>query len=130
MRVALRFTWFAICGAAYEFAAISNLKYGSAPFKRTVWEIRDYYTIHLDEKLNVCDFNKGVSEAYTETLLKTIKIAEKLSVCVLNMHFNEGVYFTLPDKKVYLYNEYYEEYQKSLKAFQVDMGPPAGRSVA
>ncbi len=34
------------------------------------------------------------------------------------MHFNEGVYFTLPDKKVYLYNEYYEEYQKSLKAFR------------
>lgn len=86
--------------------------------KETAAEYGIYYTIHLDEKLNVCDFNRSVASAYTETVLKTAEIAEKLSVPVLNMHFNEGVYFTLPHKKVYLYKEYIKEYRKSLTDFR------------
>jgi len=34
-----------------------------------------YYTIHLDENLNVCDFNKRVAAAYLETVLATIELA-------------------------------------------------------
>lgn len=85
--------------------------------KETAERYGIYYTVHIDEKLNICDFNNAVSAAYTETVLKTIEIAEKLSVPVLNMHFNEGVYFTLPDKKVYLYKKYYENYIKKLTDF-------------
>lgn len=31
-----------------------------------------YYTIHLDENLNVCDFNEAVAEAYLDTVRRTI----------------------------------------------------------
>ena len=77
-----------------------------------------YYTIHLDENLNICDFNEKVANAYTETVLQTIDIAKRLSVPLLNMHFHEGVYFTLPDRKAYLFKEYSDKYREKLTVFR------------
>ncbi len=77
-----------------------------------------YYTIHLDENLNPCDFNERVSAAYTETVIQTINIAKKLNVPILNMHLTSGVYFTLPEKKVLLFEEYTDDYLKRLTDFR------------
>ena len=77
-----------------------------------------YYTIHLDENLNVSDFNPYITEAYTKTVADTIKIAKQLGIRVINMHMAKGVYFTLPDRKVYLFSEYKEQYLKSIIAFR------------
>ncbi len=77
-----------------------------------------YYTIHLDENLNVSDFNPYVAQAYIKTVADTIKIAKQLGVRVVNMHMARGVYFTLPDRKVYLFSEYKEQYLKSIIAFR------------
>jgi len=77
-----------------------------------------YYTIHLDENMNVCDFNSSVAQAWIETVTSTIQIAKKLKVPVLNMHMNNGVYFTLPGKRVYLYEEYKDIYLQKLKNFR------------
>ncbi len=77
-----------------------------------------YYTIHLDENLNVCDFNPYVKEAYIKTVADTIKTAKQLDIGILNMHMSKGVYFTLPDKKVYLFSEYKEQYLKSIVDFR------------
>ncbi len=77
-----------------------------------------YYTIHLDENLNVSDFNPYVAQAYTKTVADTIEIAKQLGVKVVNMHMARGVYFTLPDRKVYLLSEYKEQYLKSITAFR------------
>ncbi|MBQ7962385.1 MAG: sugar phosphate isomerase/epimerase [Clostridia bacterium] len=77
-----------------------------------------YYTIHLDENLNISDFNPYIAEAYTKTVTNTIEIAKQLDIKVLNMHMAKGVYFTLPDRKVYLFSEYKEQYLKSIVAFR------------
>lgn len=77
-----------------------------------------YYTIHLDENLNVCDFNRAVSKAYLDTVKRTIDVAKELHVPVLNMHMNEGVYFTLPDQKIYLFDKYNTYYMSDIKAFK------------
>ena len=77
-----------------------------------------YYTIHLDENLNVCDFNSYVAEAYIKTVADTIGIAKKLDIKVLNMHMAKGVYFTLPDRKVFLFSAYKEQYIKSIVGFR------------
>ena len=37
-----------------------------------------YYTIHLDENLNIADFNSLVSEAYLKTVRRTIEVSKKL----------------------------------------------------
>lgn len=75
------------------------------------------YTIHLDENLNVCDFNKGVARAYMDTVARTISVAKALDVPVLNMHMNHGVHFTLPERKIQLFEQYFEDYIESWKRF-------------
>lgn len=77
-----------------------------------------YFTIHLDENSDPAYFNSKVAEAYTETVLQTIEIAEKLSCPLLNMHMSRGVYFTLPDKKIYLYSQYIDSYLSRLEHFR------------
>lgn len=76
-----------------------------------------YYTIHLDENLNVSDFNSLIADSYIKTVLETIRLAKELGVPILNMHLSKGVYFTLPDKKVFLFSEYKETYLESIKSF-------------
>lgn len=77
-----------------------------------------YYTIHLDENLNISDFNHYVAEAYKKTVTDTIELAKKLEIKVLNMHMAKGVYFTLPERKVHLFSEYKEQYLKSIADFR------------
>lgn len=77
-----------------------------------------YYTIHLDENLNVADFNRAVAKAYMQTVERAVEAAKKLRAPVLNMHMNHGVYFTLPDRKVQLYEQYNKEYMQSWKEFR------------
>lgn len=77
-----------------------------------------YFTIHLDENLNVCDFNNEIVDAYTKTVLSTIDIAKQLKIPVINMHMSNGVYFTLPNEKVFLFNRYKDIYLIKLKEFR------------
>ena len=77
-----------------------------------------YYTIHLDDSYSPCDFNDRIAAAYTETVLQTIDVAKKLAVPVVNMHLHPGTYFALPDRKVYLFDEYEAEFRSKLAAFR------------
>lgn len=86
------------------------------------------YTIHLDENLNVSDFNPYVAKAYEQTVVDTIRLAKELEVKILNMHLSKGVYFTLPDKKVFLFDEYKEQYLKSMAEFRDKCGQEIGDS--
>lgn len=77
-----------------------------------------FYTIHLEDTAYPWNFNNLLTAAYTKTVLQTIKAAKQLSVPVLNMHFHQGEYFTLPGRKAYLLDEYRDEYLQKLTAFR------------
>ena len=88
-----------------------------------------YYTIHLDENLNIADFNRLVTDAYLETVRRTIEVAKKFLVLrneygdrsqplTINMHMNHGIYITLPDRKVQMYDRDFETYMKSFVEFK------------
>ena len=89
-----------------------------AHFKEVADRYGLFYTIHLDENLNVSDFNPYIAESYRRTVAETIALAKKLGAPVLNMHLSCGVYFTLPERKVYLFSEYKEPYLKSIRDFR------------
>ncbi len=76
-----------------------------------------YFTIHLDENFNVCDFNPLVADAYMETAARTLEVAKKINAPLLNMHMNHGIFVTLPDRKVRMFEEYQEEYMASMRKF-------------
>ena len=86
--------------------------------KKSLDKYGKYITIHIDENLNVCDFNPAVAEAYQNTVLQTIEIAKQVNIPIINMHMAEGVYFTLPDKKLYLFKQYIDVYLDKLKHFR------------
>ena len=80
-----------------------------------------YFTIHLDEQLNIADFNPLVAGAYLETVRRTIEVAKKLlplrdqfgdpsQPLTLNMHMHHGIYITLPDRKVQMYERDFATY--------------------
>ncbi|MBO7662017.1 MAG: sugar phosphate isomerase/epimerase, partial [Clostridia bacterium] len=90
---------------------------------------RLYYTIHLDENLNIADFNPLVTEAYLETVRRTILAAKALlplrdrygdssRPLTVNMHMHHGIFITLPDRKVQMYERDFETYMKSFAAFR------------
>ena len=88
-----------------------------------------YYTIHLDENLNIADFNRLVSDAYLETVRRTVEVAKKF-LCLrerfgagsrpltLNMHMHHGIFITLPDRKVQMYDRDFDTYMKSFSVFR------------
>lgn len=77
-----------------------------------------FYTIHLEENLNVGDFNSGVAQAYLDTVSSTIQIAANLGAPIINMHLHPGVYFTMPGKRVYLFERYREWYMAKMLRFR------------
>ena len=88
-----------------------------------------YYTIHLDENLNIADFNPLVAGAYLETVRRTVAAAKKL-LCLrgrygdesqpltVNMHMHHGIFITLPDRKVQMYERDSDTYLKAFERFR------------
>ncbi len=89
-----------------ESAAIISQKYGV------------YYTLHLDENVNFADFNSYISSACFEYIKDTIALAKKLGAPVINMHFHRGEHFTLPDRKIDLFEVYGEHYMTRVRALR------------
>ena len=90
---------------------------------------RLYYTIHLDENLNIADVNPLVSQAYLETVRRTILAAKALlplrdrygvpcQPLTLNMHMHHGIHITLPDRKVQMYERDFVTYMKAFAVFR------------
>ena len=88
-----------------------------------------YYTIHLDENLNIADFNELVSAAYLETVRRTVNVAKELlplrdrfgdrsQRIILNMHMHHGIHITLPDRKVQMYERDFDVYMRSFARFR------------
>jgi sugar phosphate isomerase/epimerase len=88
-----------------------------------------YYTVHLEENLNIADFNPLVTQAYLETVRRTILAAKALlplrdrygdpaQPLTLNMHMHHGIYITLPDRKVQMYERNFETYMQSFAVFR------------
>jgi sugar phosphate isomerase/epimerase len=76
------------------------------------------YTFHFDDNMSIADFNPYVADAYIRTTVETIELAKQLEIPVLNMHMPLGVYFTLPERKVYLLERYAEQYLRRAAQFR------------
>ncbi len=88
-----------------------------------------YYTIHLDENLNIADFNPLVRNAYLETTRRTIEAAKKFvelknkygvlnQPLTINMHMHHGIFITLPDRKVQMYDRDFAIYMDYFRIFR------------
>ena len=88
-----------------------------------------YYTVHLDENLNIADFNPLVRQACLETVRRSVSAARALlplrdrfgdpaQPLTINMHMHHGIHITLPDRKIQMYERDFETYMQSFAAFR------------
>lgn len=86
-------------------------------YRRLMVDYDIYFTLHLPEELNIASFNPRVREAYINTVIDSISLSKEIGIPLLNMHMNTGVYFTLPDQKIYLFDKYINDYINSISSF-------------
>lgn len=77
-----------------------------------------FYTIHLNDELNVADFNPHVAGGYRNSVLEVIELAKKIHAPVLNMHLSGGAYYTMPDRKIHFFEAYKKEYLQGMMQFR------------
>ena len=76
-----------------------------------------FFTFHLPEDLEIAHFNKNIRDANWESVYETIEFMKKIRSPIINMHMSKGIYFTLPNEKVFLYEKYFEEYKVAYSLF-------------
>ena len=77
-----------------------------------------YFTLHAEEDFDPFTFNQTVRAAWLKSFRRTLELAAALQMPIVNMHFPKGIHMTLPEQKVYLYEQYAEEFHTSLEAFR------------
>lgn len=68
------------------------------------------FTMHMPDEADLGSFYFSVREGYIKLFQDTIDWAKEAGVGLLNLHIIEGARMTLPDKKVYIYEQYSEEF--------------------
>lgn len=71
------------------------------------------FTIHLSEKVDVGELNNSLRKFYLSEIEKIISIGTKHNIFKYNLHLDPGIHFSLPDRKVFIYQEYITDYLKA-----------------
>jgi len=91
----------------------------SLPAER-LCELRDEtgvdFTLHLPEELDLGAFNRHIREGHLACLTAAVAWAGDAGIPVVNLHLNMGVYFTLPDRRVWLYEKHQDVFLANLEA--------------
>ena len=73
------------------------------------------FTIHLSEKFDVGELNNSLRDFYLDEIEKIISFGTKYNIFKYNLHIDPGIHFSLPDRKVFIYQEYLSNYLKAYK---------------
>lgn len=72
------------------------------------------FTIHLPEELDLSSFHPSIRKGHLERCKETIEWASLADITTLNMHLNNGIYFTLPNQKKWINDQYQTEFKQVL----------------
>ncbi|MCG7844822.1 MAG: sugar phosphate isomerase/epimerase [Methanomassiliicoccales archaeon] len=72
------------------------------------------FSLHLHDELDLGSLHHSVRHGHLDRCEEALRWGAKNHVFLLNLHLNPGVYFTLPDRKVWVYQRYFDEYVDSL----------------
>ena len=74
------------------------------------------FTLHLSEKVDVGELNNSLREFYLNEIEKIISFGTKYNIFKYNLHLDPGIHYSLPDNKVFIYQEYLNDYLKAYKS--------------
>jgi sugar phosphate isomerase/epimerase len=103
----------------YNF--IQNLPPGE--LKKITKDTNIKFTMHMPDGADLGSFYNSVRKGYIELFSDTLGWAKEAGVDLLNLHILEGAKMTMPDRKIYVYEQYSEEFTDnfidSIKALSI-----------
>ncbi|NLJ57679.1 MAG: sugar phosphate isomerase/epimerase [Tissierellia bacterium] len=81
--------------------------------KNITKETNIQFTMHMPDEADLGSFYESVRKGYVQLFLDTIDWAKEAGVKLLNIHIIEGAKMTLPHKKVYIYDQYSEDFSNN-----------------
>lgn len=82
----------------------------AARVKRLSDESGIEFTLHLPEEIDLASFQPPIREGHLARCKQAIQWAADSGITLANIHMNFGVYFTLPDHKVWIYERHEDRY--------------------
>jgi len=73
------------------------------------------FTIHMPDDTDLASFHDPIREGHVARFGETARWAAEAGARLINLHLSPGIYFTLPDKKVWIYENYYDKFMGNLR---------------
>ena len=68
----------------------------------------------MPEEIDLASFHPAIRKGNIERCCETITWAYEAGINLINMHINLGIYFTLPDRRVWIYEQYEELFLENI----------------
>ena len=72
------------------------------------------FTLHMPDELDVGSLYPSIRGGNLQTCLDALGWGAEAGICLMNLHLYPGIYFTLPDEKVWIYDRYYDSYHYNI----------------
>jgi len=72
------------------------------------------FSIHMPDDTDLASFHDPIREGHVRRFGETARWAAEAGARLINLHISPGIFFTLPDSKVWIYDRYYEKFIRNL----------------
>ncbi|MDD1747116.1 MAG: sugar phosphate isomerase/epimerase [Methanomassiliicoccales archaeon] len=73
------------------------------------------FTIHMPDDTDLASFHDPIREGHVARFGETARWAAEAGAALINLHLSPGIYFTLPDRRVWIYENYYDKFIANLR---------------
>ena len=73
------------------------------------------FTVHMPDDTDLASFHDCIREGHVKRFGETARWAAEAGMKTINLHLSPGIFFTLPDKRVWIYENYYDKFIANLK---------------
>jgi sugar phosphate isomerase/epimerase len=90
------------------------------------------FTMHAHDEVDLASFHESVREGHIKRCAQALEWCAESGAKLFNLHINPGVYFTLPDRRVWIFDQYRDRFKETLvesMAYLIDLGKSNGVTV-
>ena len=80
------------------------------------------FTLHLPEEVDLASFHPSIRQGHLHCCKDAIRWAAEFGAGLVNLHCNSGVYFSLPDRRVWIYEKHCDEFVSLLSESFRELG--------
>jgi sugar phosphate isomerase/epimerase len=83
-------------------------------------------SLHLPEEADLGTFHPPVRQGHLERAIAALRWAAEAGIVLVNMHLNAGVYYSLPDSRVYVYERQADGFRERMMDGMARLAQEAG----